>query len=409
MTWKEQLGRVVFADGRRLIGASFRGAPFFVQSSDRGGGRRAPVSEFPTRNDPFVDDLGRRGRTFRVEGHVIGDDYIVARNALITALEDVTGPGELRHPYHGTRRCVCSTFTVRETISDGGMAFFSIEFSEAPLQSVSPSSTPDFIEIVSRSADVANDGTAEDFEAAYAVDDEPGFAIEGLTSAFTAVAEGVGAELARLNATTQELALLDVEIKSLVSQASSIVRTPANVVSSLAGALATVSETAAGAPKSFARALIAAYRGYVPGVVQFQATQTRINEAANLVALETALLSTLAIEAARALPLIEFDTIDDAVADRNAVADILEEQAESAGDVAYLALVELRSDVVLAVPEQGLVARLVTLDQRVAIPSLLLAYNLYGDVSREPEIVARNSPQHPAFMLGSLEVIAADD
>src|SRR5262245_27796266 len=119
MTWREDLRRIAI-DGRELVGASFRGAPFLVESSERSGGRRVVVHEFPLRDEPFVEDLGKRGSVFRVDGYVIGDDYLTQRDALLAALEDESGPGELVHPYHGVRRAVCVNLGVRETRSDGG-------------------------------------------------------------------------------------------------------------------------------------------------------------------------------------------------------------------------------------------------------------------------------------------------
>jgi prophage DNA circulation protein len=61
VTWREDLRRVVIG-GRSLIGASFRGVPFFVVTVR--AQRRAPHGrhEFPFRDDPFVEDLGRKAR-----------------------------------------------------------------------------------------------------------------------------------------------------------------------------------------------------------------------------------------------------------------------------------------------------------------------------------------------------------
>jgi prophage DNA circulation protein len=137
VTWREELRRVSFG-GKLLIGASFRGLPFFVDSSERAGGRRLVVHEFPLRDAPFVEDLGRKARTFRVEGYVIGDDYLAQRDSLLTALEDVSGPGELIHPHHGALRASCVGVAVRETRAEGGLATFAIEFAEAPAQGIAP-------------------------------------------------------------------------------------------------------------------------------------------------------------------------------------------------------------------------------------------------------------------------------
>jgi hypothetical protein len=68
----------------------------------------------------------------------------------------------------------------------------------------------------------------------------------------------------------------------------------------------------------------------------------------------------IAIEAARLAPLVDFETLDDAIAARDTVAAQLEEQAEGAGDTAYPMLVDLRARVLRAVPGGTEFARVVT-------------------------------------------------
>lgn len=45
---------------------------------------------------------------------------------------------------------------------------------------------------------------------------------------------------------------------------------------------------------------------------------------------------------------------------------------------------------------------------RETLPSLLVAYQIYGDAGRADEIAARNTPRHPGFLVGGnqLEVLA---
>ena len=86
MSWIEQLERVKHPDGRELIGASFRGVPFFVEDSARNGGRRKASKEFIDQDIPRVTDLGKKGNDFRIEGYVLGADYMVQRDALLDAL-----------------------------------------------------------------------------------------------------------------------------------------------------------------------------------------------------------------------------------------------------------------------------------------------------------------------------------
>jgi prophage DNA circulation protein len=80
------------------------------------------------------------------------------------------------------------------------------------------------------------------------------------------------------------------------------------------------------------------------------------------------------------------------------------------GDTAFPALNQLRADLVRAVPgEDSGLARLVSYAPAFTVPSLVLAFQLYGDVTREADIVARNSIRHPGFVIGgrALEVLSS--
>lgn len=416
MTWREDLRRVTFGGqivggqrvgARQLIGASFRGVTFFVDSAERGGGRRAVVHEFPLRDDPFVEDLGRRARTFRVDGYVIGDSYLAQRDALLTALEDTAGPGELVHPYHGVRRAICLNVSVRESKADGGMATFAIEFAEAPTQAPVPTEVVDSSEQVAASADAAIVATEAEFVEQYDPDGMPAFALESAETALTEATDRLTAELAPVVSATQELAELTGRLALLTAQASSLVRQPAVVLGRFREAITGLIDTAASAPATVMNALLEAYLADLGSPV-VATTATRARELANQTALIGALRRVLAIEAARLAPLVPYASIEEATAARDEVAAVLEEQAAIAGDTAYPALVDLRSQVLRAVPGGSAFARVVTVTRSVPVPSLLLAYQLYSSVDNEADIIARNSIQHPGFCVGELKVLTDD-
>ncbi|HVJ29758.1 MAG TPA: DNA circularization N-terminal domain-containing protein [Gammaproteobacteria bacterium] len=391
-------------DGRKLIGASFRGVAFFVDSGDRSGGRRTVVHEFPLRDDPFVEDLGRRARSFRVDGYVLGDDYISQRDTLLAALEDEAGPGELVHPYHGVRRAICINVSVRESKADGGMATFAIEFAETPTQAPVPTEVVDSAEQVDDSADAAIAAVESELVEQYDAEGLPAFALESAETALAEASEGLASKLAPIVSETQELAVMTGQIALLTAQASSLVRQPANVLGEFRAAITGLAETAAAAPGAVMDALIEAYAVDL-GVPVVATTATRARELANQTVLTRSLRLVFAIEAARLAPLVPYTSVEEATAARDQVAAMLEEQAAGAGDTAYPALVSLRSGVLRAVPGGSSFARIVTVTRSVPIPSLLLAYQLYGSVDLESDIIARNSVSNPAFIAGDLKVL----
>lgn len=405
MTWRDDLRRVTLPDGRVLIGASFRGVPFFVESGERGGGRRVVVHEFPLRDEPFVEDLGRKARPFRIDGYVIGDDYLAQRDALLAALEDTAGPGELVEPYHGVKRAVCVGLSVRSTRADGGMATLAIEFVEAPAQSLVPVVVVDTAEQVDAAADAAIEAAEAELEESYDVAGLPAFALASAETALTRAAEGLDEYLGPVASTTQELAAFTGRIAILTAQASSLVREPLEAFADFREAIVAMADTIAAAPGAVVDALVEAYSVDLGDLV-IETTATREQEAANQAALTGALRRTIAIEAARLAPLVSYASIEEATETRDAIAEMLEEQATEAGDTAYPALVNLRSELLRAVPGDAVYARVVAVTRPVPVPSLLLAYQLYGSVDDEADIIARNAVRHPGFVAGELRVLS---
>lgn len=404
MTWREDLRRVNVA-GRQRVGASFRGVAFYVESAERSGGRRSVVHEFPLRDEPFVEDLGRRARAFRVDGYVLGDDYLTQRDALLAALEDTEGPGELVHPYHGVRRAVCVNVSVRESRADGGIAIFAIEFAEAPAQAPVPTEVVDAAGQVATSADAAVVATDAELVEQYDADGLPAFAIESSEDALTRAVEALEAKLSPVVSSTQELAELTGRVALLTAQASSLARTPAGVVEDFRSVITGLVDTIEAAPGSVMDALLEAYSVDL-GAEVTATTSTRARELANQVAMQGALRRVMAIEAARLAPLVPYASIEEATAARDQVGAVLEEQAAAAGDTAYPALVDLRSQVLRAVPGSSAFARVVTVTRNAAVPSLLLAYQLYGAVDLEGDIIARNHVRHPGFIAGDVKVLS---
>lgn len=405
MTWREDLRRVTLPDGRRLIGASFRGVPFFVAVAERTGGRRGVNHTFPLRDDNFFQDLGRAERMFPVEGYVLGDDYLRLRDRLLSALEDVAGPGELVHPYYGLRSAVATRFSTRERTVAGGMAEFAIEFTETPVQPPAPSEEPDLIPLVGDSATAAQAANQAEFLERYDPSGMPSFALESASRALASMSDDMRRALGPAVQATQELALLDSQLRIITAQASSLVRQPGEVLAGLLGAIAGLTETVLAAPGAVMNAFLQTYGAFL-GPLAPETTATRKRERANQEALFDGLRRVAAIEAARLAPRVPYQSIEEALFARDQVAAQLEEQAGTAGDTAFPALVQLRADVLRAVPSQAVHARVVTVTRRVSVPSLLLSYQLYGSVAQEADLIARNGVRHPAFMSGDLKALS---
>lgn len=97
-----QLGSLSTLAGEFLQG-SYRGVPFVVMGNGGQAGRKQAVHDYPYRDTPWVEDLGRKGRLYRITGFLCGATCYVQRDLLADAAES-KGPGLLVHPTIGIIR-----------------------------------------------------------------------------------------------------------------------------------------------------------------------------------------------------------------------------------------------------------------------------------------------------------------
>lgn len=121
--------------------ASFRGQPFYVETAVRESARRIVGHEFPKRDSPYAEDMGRRAREFTVRGYLIvypsniasdplkNLNYLIARDRLIEALE-TEGPDYLQLPLLGNLLVACQRYRITEEERYGGFCTFDMTFFE---------------------------------------------------------------------------------------------------------------------------------------------------------------------------------------------------------------------------------------------------------------------------------------
>lgn len=403
MAWIDQLGRVTIG-GRQLIGASFRGVPFFVESSERAGGRRTVTKELPFRDEPHVEDLGRAARTFPMEGYVLGDDYLAQRDALISALEDSAGPGLLVHPTYGQRQVICTGFRVRESKREGGLATFGLEFAETEELPRTPTAAPDAASLLDTSATAAATAVGDDFLASYDDDGQPPWAMAAISGLLAGAAAQMEELLLPVVTSTEALSELRGQMDVIADTATQLVRAPADAVSELAEVfVALVSDVLE--PRAGLAALLDFAAAEPPEPRPEGTTTTRARQQANFDALLALMRRGALVQAGRLAPLETYDSYQDAVETRELIADALDVEMQSAGDDAFPALQQLRADLVRSVPgEDSSLARLVQFTPPASVPSLVLAYRLYGALDLESDLLARNHVEHPVFVLGGREL-----
>lgn len=118
--------------------ASFRGVPFFCETDEQPVGQRAQVNEYPLRDMPSVQFLGKKAMRITMSAWVAGDDFLEKRDALLDALE-APGPGELVHPWFGRMKASAVDSSVSHSRKEQGMSRFSLVFIREEESETAPS------------------------------------------------------------------------------------------------------------------------------------------------------------------------------------------------------------------------------------------------------------------------------
>jgi len=401
MSWRDNLRE-----------GSFKGVPFKVESHEAAYNRRTVVNEYPFRDVPYTEDMGRSAKRWDVQAYIVGTDYMVGRDALLEVIEE-GGAGSLIHPYLGTHRVICSDCRFRESQNDGGMVTFSLSFVEAgeqifPNGDLIPSAQ------VESDADSLIDAIRTQF-------------IGGIT--LTGVAEwvrnsysgGLSSVADVFNDIKTVGGINNQSTTSLINQAADWV---ANVTELQNPALALIADVQATADK-----IISTFEGIIDlapsfddssnNLVRFtdfsvsRATttteQAKIADA-NALELENFIKTVAVANESKAAVNRSYGSYEEAIDSRKAILGRIDTLAgETTNDTIYERYRSIRASVAAAIPsEETSLPRIRAVELKKTLPSLVLAYDLYEDVDKETDLIARNNIRHPGFMPGGQELNVLD-
>ena len=150
----------------QLQPASFRGVPFEVEASGITVGRRTVVHEYPQRDRPYVEDMGRATRNITLQCFVVGSDYLEQAQALMHELEE-PGPGTLIHPWLGEMEVTITSVSELQFDQGLGVASVTITATEAgdlELPAVTADEDTEALEAADAVEKSAVDKFCEDFD-----------------------------------------------------------------------------------------------------------------------------------------------------------------------------------------------------------------------------------------------------
>lgn len=388
MSWRDQLQP-----------ASFRGVPFEVESDDASFGRRVEVHEYPSKDIPLAEDLGRKAREKNLVAFVIGADYMAKRDALLEACEKA-GAGELVHPYYGRMMVTLTDVRVSHSMLEGGMCRFNLQFVESG-ELTYPQAVNATSEQSLEAADALESSAVSAFTENFSVDGLSEFAVKEAQSTFSDALSTIESVMANtgliladpLSLFKQDLGALLYEPATLASRFLGLFSKGNHLFNQLSG-LANVD--------------LWQVLNVLPGinlvnqfrqVVSLGNTPTTARMAKNKSAIHTLIRQGLIAQSAGLLASQPLPVYDDAQQVKKALLETLDVELNTANDTNYLALKTVRvtthADVTARTQNA---ARLKNITPNEVLPGIVLAYDLYEDVTREAEIIDRNKVRHPGFV-----------
>lgn len=402
----------------QLQPASFRGVPFEVEASGITVGRRTVVHEYPQRDRPYVEDMGRATRNITLQCFVVGSDYLEQAQALMHELEE-PGPGTLIHPWLGEMEVTITS--VSELLFDQGLGVASVtitatEAGDLEFPAVTADEDTEALEAADAVEKSAVDKFCEDFDLS-TINDWIDSALEGsLLDALNFVSAG---DLGKLFDYAEGVANLADKAMALLSTDPKIFATR------LAGALGLSRwATTVSAWRGVAKSLKNLYR-HDKLKARTKAYAERKGEPMSDVTRQV-MKSQAAIETlVRQLLIAQMVGVSTLVATSKDVSSPDGEEDMRTTTRSYDEIVELRDELCQVLDDELLMeendemyqvldeARTAIFDvlthkadalQHVVIvkpddvfPAVVLAYDYHDDADRDLEIARRNSVEHEGF------------
>lgn len=386
----------------KLLPASFRGIAFETTTGSIEVGRRVQVFEYPQRDIPFVEDLGRSARKLVMKAICAGPGYTQRMKSLLAAMEE-KGPGILVHPVFGNMT------VIPEKVTKFSLAFNKQGFAEAELSFVEsgeykfPSSTTDTKSLIEQLKETIRETALAKFLGEFDISAAQDFvraAVAGKLSDYF--------NLERLKSVAALFGMSD-SLADTASKALTLVNSdPAVLAATVADAFG-FSRAAYSVNKwrRVTRQLSSLARGDELNVkASSSATQTQKEISVATSSLQSYVRELAVSEMVSAAASVGTEDDEDGelayeelMSVRDDVLATLDAEMEKAGDdELYKALSEARAAIWEDMTTRAeRLARLVEYTPAEVEPAIVLAYDYYEDTERESEIVTRNNLAHSGF------------
>ncbi len=401
----------------RLLPASFRGIPFFVDSHELTGGRHAVSHEPPNRNSNFAEDLGRKGKIYKINAHILGDNYFFIRNGLIDAMEK-RGSGVLVHPYLGIKNVQPESYTVTEDSLVGRVVSFTLTFIDAGEQSF-PFAAIDAIGSFLTTAATAIARIKNAYQLAFSLANQPAFVLEDFLNQVDDAIDTYFTAKKKVRSLTEQSASLEKTINDFKNNKQTAATNPAVMAQTTDDIILGFKELVPDPPDDFTIDLTGGRDDKIVVFNDFlnfgsdnenlpENTPSERQIKTNALAFSDLIQQLAIVRLAEQVVTKEFRTIEEAISTRNTVSESIERhlKANRIDDDLFQSLEDVNAKMVAAVPNENTTfASEKELDLKAEIPSIILSYDLFESDEQELDIIRRNKIREPGFISGKVKVI----
>lgn len=382
--------------------ASFRGVKFFIESAENSIGRRYALHEFPERDEPYSEDLGRSDREFAFSAYIIGDNYFDDREALIKALEQ-SGAGVLEHPYRGRFNAVLLSANIRESSNEGRICRFDLRFREQNIIQLT-TSVANTKKLNKDKRDTLIDEIKQAFTDAYDLGSV-------LVSKAKAVLQALdtGADLLlSAKASISFIAEFEQSISNIKGKLIQIGYDSIDLANTLASAVLFGTDYTSNKYDLTPALARSQYEELNTVVSDMKALSPNTSVTDHETILNNFILQMALTGMCGLISIMEFDSKTDAEKTRAELFSLLNTILldDNTTDGVFEAIRDMKQAI-----NKDLDSRIATLGELFdypindqSIPSLAIAYSVYGALDKEQEILDRNGIQSPFFITGPFPI-----
>lgn len=419
----------------KLLPASFRGISFLIPQTSVPVGMKGQLHEFPQRDTPFFEQLGKQSQVHKMTGWVIGADCFERRDKLIEALE-TPGGGELVHPWLGRMQVKVGECEMSHDLMSGGMISFDLTFyPDVPLKT--PAAKVNTQAQVVNSSESLLTSSLNRYQSTMATVNQARLGLLQMRNSLSNVFSVIQQQFAPFLSVFTDVTGF---AQSLINSPGSLSSLFSSYFSSFSGfnffnsSSDGRSSSGSSSGASSGSSSDSGYRGALAEAAQQTEAASSINTvnaiggtdaitasqaAADLVQDATlvqiglivsempvakqpeSILSLPSVEQQALQPIVRPDVpvADDVIELRDNLNEAIHEASLKADPEHYLVLNSFRQTVVkhlTAVAQSGV--RLVDITPPDTLSALVLAYRRFGDATRASEVVQRNRIRHPGFV-----------